>query len=293
VVFEHCSATWAVDENLSTSGPADAEPERDIDSTARNITLLRCLIAEGLSRSTHPKGEHSKGTLVHDGVRNVLIEGCLYAHNVERNPRLKGGTTAVVRNNVMYNWVTACVGLGARGNRRMLPGATAVLSGNLALGGLDTRGKLFVKGVDPGGRAFLRDNVALNADGTSLPLTGAGVIVLSEPPRGWAPAAGIDAWASAAHVLRTAGARPARRDAIDARIVRSVVHGSGHVIDSQRLVGGYPVRAATARALDVPAGVEDRRRWLEQLSAALSEDAALDLAPLWQRLNVPSPGSRR
>src|ERR1700741_962869 len=93
VVFEHCSATWGVDENLSASGPADISATDDPDATAHDITLRHCLIAEALSRSTHPKGEHSKGTLIHDGVRNVTITGCLFAHNRERNPRLKGGTS--------------------------------------------------------------------------------------------------------------------------------------------------------------------------------------------------------
>src|SRR5882724_2970817 len=104
VVFDHCSATWAIDENLSASGPADVDSVRDPDVTSHDITLRHCLIAEGLSHATHPKGEHSKGTLIHDGVRNVLITGCLYAHNRERNPRLKGATTAIVAANVMYNW---------------------------------------------------------------------------------------------------------------------------------------------------------------------------------------------
>ncbi len=112
VVFDHCSATWAVDENLSSSGPADVDPTSDPDITSHDVTLRRCLIAEGLSHATHPKGEHSKGTLIHDGVRNVVITGCLYAHNRERNPRLKGGTRAVVDGNVMYNWGSACIGVG-------------------------------------------------------------------------------------------------------------------------------------------------------------------------------------
>src|SRR5207247_7237349 len=155
VLFDHCSATWGIDENLSVSGPADADPA----ATARDVTIRSCLIAEGLSHAGHPKGEHSKGTLIHDGVRGVTIVGCLYAHNRERNPRLKGGTRAVVAQNVMYNWGSACVGVGARGNREMLAPAEAVIVDNVAIAGPDTRGKVFVKSVDPGGRVFLRGNV--------------------------------------------------------------------------------------------------------------------------------------
>jgi len=280
VVFDHCSATWAIDENLSASGPADVDPTSDADVTSHDITLRHCLIAEGLSHATHPKGEHSKGTLIHDGVRNVVITGCLYAHNRERNPRLKGGTTAIVAANVMYNWGSACVGVGRHGNRKTLQPSETVLVGNMAIAGSDTHARLFVKSVDPGGRVFLRDNVAVGANGMAIPLKDDGVAPL---PASTLPA--ISPWDAAAQVLRTAGARPARRDPIDARIVRSVIEGSGKIIDSQEQAGGYPVRALTTRALSVPDGVDARRKWLDELSRALEEDKTLDLAPLWKRLN--------
>ncbi len=266
VVFEHCSATWSVDENLSTSGPADVE---DPSLTAHDITLRHCLIAEALSHATHPKGEHSKGTLIHDGVRNVAIEGCVYAHNVERNPRLKGGATALVRDSVMYNWGSACVGVGAKGNDRMLTPAEVTLVGNTAIAGPNTRGKVFVKGLDPGAKAFVRDNLIF-----SLGIADDRVIVTESPLRS-------DARLAAERALRRAGSRPARRDPIDVRIIQSVINGTGRIIDSQKEVGGYPVREATKRAVVVP---EDRRAWLEELSSDLREDRALDIAPLWNRL---------
>lgn len=264
VVFEHCSATWAVDENLSTSGPADAASK----DTASDITLRHCLIAEALSRSTHPKGEHSKGTLIHDGVRNVTINGCLYAHNRERNPRLKGGATAVVRDSVMYNWGSACIGVGARGAKKMLAPAELALAGNTAIAGPDTRGRFFIKSVDPGARVTLGDNlliggISLADDGVKL-FPGPGIEAL--PP--------LEA---AERVLRSAGSRAAKRDPIDARIVRSVIDGKGGIIDSQEQVGGYPVRASATRAIAVPESIDERRKWLERLSKELSTDAALDV----------------
>ncbi len=272
VVFEHCSATWAVDENLSISGPGDVA---DPSLTASDITLRHCLIAEALSKATHPKGEHSKGTLVHDGVRNVTIEGCLYAHNRERNPRVKGGASAIVRDSVMYNWGSACVGVGARGNQKMLSPAEVTLERNVAIAGPDTRGRVFVKGVDPGGKVWLRDNIALGASGEPLSMTDGRVEIVVQTSNG-APL-------TAERVLRSAGSRPARRDPIDARIVRSVILGDGRIIDSQNEVGGYPVRPATSRALIVP---EDRRAWLEELSSELAEDRTLEITPLWERLRA-------
>jgi hypothetical protein len=272
VLFDHCSATWAVDENLSTSGPADVE---DGSLTAHDITLRHCLIAEALSNSTHPKGEHSKGTLVHDGVRNVAIVGCVYAHNHERNPRVKGGATATVLDSVMYNWVSACVGVGARGNKKMLSPAEVTLAGNVAIAGPDTRGKVFVKGLDPGARIFVRDNLLYGVSLHDDRVIAAEASIASRDPR-----------AAAERALRTAGSRPARRDPIDARIVRSIVAGDGAIIDSQRDVGGYPVREATSRTLVVP---NDRRAWLAQLASELESDASVDVTRLWQRLDdVPA-----
>jgi len=286
VVFDHCTATWAIDENLSATGPADVDTNEDVDATAHNITLRHCLIAEALSHATHPKGEHSKGTLIHDGVRNIEIVGCLYAHNRERNPRLKGGTTTIVAGNVMYNWGSACVGVGVRGNQRVLQPAQAVLIGNVAIAGRDTRGDLFVKSVDRGAQVFARDNIAVAANGAPLRMTDNGVVLLTAIPE-WSPQiAGTRPWDNLARVLRSAGARPARRDPIDARIVRSVIDGDGAIIDSQEQVGGYPVRAPATRAVVVPDGLEERRRWLEQLAMDLGDDTSIDMAPLWRRLGV-------
>ena len=282
VVFDHCSATWAIDENLSASGPADVDSVADPDITSHDITLRHCLIAEGLSHATHPKGEHSKGTLIHDGVRNVVITGCLYAHNRERNPRLKGGTTSIVAGNVMYNWGAACVGVGKHGNRQTLQPSETVLVGNVAIAGADTHARLFVKSVDPGGRVFLRDNVAVAANGTPIAMTDDGVVPMPAPDL---PA--IRPWTAAAEVLRSAGARPAHRDPIDARIVRSVIDGGGTIIDSQEQVGGYPVRTPTVRALTVPDGADARRKWLDRLSRALDEDTTVNLSPLWKRMGLP------
>src|ERR1044071_4907711 len=267
VVIEHCSTTWAIDENLSTSGPGDVEDSR---LTSHDITFRNCLIAEGLSHATHPKGEHSKGTLVHDGVRNVLIEGCVYAHNRERNPRLKGGTLTTVRDTLMYNWSSACVGVGARGNDKILAPAQAVLVGNVAIAGPDTKGKVFVKSVDPGGVVALRDNLLFGVAEADD-----GVVRASGAPSGGG------AQANATRALRSAGARAARRAPTDTRIVQSIIRGDGHLIDSQNEVGGYPQRASTKRAVVVP---KDRRAWLAKLSKELSEDRQLDVAPLWKRL---------
>ncbi|MBN2132385.1 MAG: hypothetical protein JW741_22985, partial [Sedimentisphaerales bacterium] len=89
VIIDHCSTTWAVDENLSVSGPRYDGPA----ATSHDVTIRHCLIAEALDDSSHEKGPHSKGSLMHDGCRNIAVIGNLYAHNVDRNPYFKAETT--------------------------------------------------------------------------------------------------------------------------------------------------------------------------------------------------------
>src|SRR5688500_1193676 len=87
VIVDHCSITWAVDENLSASGPRfdGGDSPRDWqNATSRRVTFSNNLLAEGLSNSSHSKGEHSKGSLIHDNTSEILIVGNLYASNMER-----------------------------------------------------------------------------------------------------------------------------------------------------------------------------------------------------------------
>src|SRR5690606_3990227 len=104
VIVDHCSLTWGTDEGLSASGTRFIAGGRTLEDfrngTSRRITFSNTLIAEGLAYSSHGKGEHSKGTLVHDHVQDILITGNLYAHNYERNPLFKGGVSGQVINNL-------------------------------------------------------------------------------------------------------------------------------------------------------------------------------------------------
>lgn len=99
VVVDHCSLTWATDELLSASGPR----HEGRDKTSHDITFSNNIIAECLSNSSHSKGEHSKGTLIHDYCSRIAVVGNLYASNLERNPLLKPNARAYIANNVIYN----------------------------------------------------------------------------------------------------------------------------------------------------------------------------------------------
>lgn len=284
VLIQNCSATWAVDENTSVSGPRDTRPSAGANATAHDVSFRDNLIAEALLNSTHSKGPHSMGLLVHDGIRDITIAGNLFAHNRERNPRLKGGVVARVIGNVIYNWGSAAIGVGAKGNLEVLEGARAVVRNNVAIAGPDTKGRVLVRALDPGAFVEAGGNLARDTAGLDLRELDAGITPLGASgagPSDTTPAATLTA------VLRGAGSRPAERDPVDRRIVESLISGTGRIIDSQSQVGGYPVRPESRRPVQVPAGGSARRDFLQQRMAALAIDKDLDLSALLNRLKLP------
>ncbi len=290
VLIQNCSATWAVDENTSVSGPQDTRPAKGADATAHGVSFRNNLIAEALLNSSHSKGPHSMGLLIHDGIREITIDGNLFAHNRERNPRLKGGVSAVVTGNVIYNWGSAAIGVGARGNEEILDGVRAVVRGNVAIAGPDTRSRVLVRAVDPGAFVEASANLARDGAGADLEELDTGIGPLGETlswPGSTHNEGGRSGAATLSAVLRGAGSRPAERDPIDRRIVESVIAGTGRIIDSQNQVGGYPVRRESRRAVKAPEGSDARRVWLDGLMKDLAEDRNLDMAPLLKRLKVP------
>lgn len=111
IIIENCSISWAIDECLSASGPRfnGANLSEWQANTSHNIIFKNNIIAHALHDSSHAKGPHSMGSLIHDNVRNIQIIGNLYASNNERNPLLKGGASALIANNIFYNPGNACV----------------------------------------------------------------------------------------------------------------------------------------------------------------------------------------
>ena len=112
VIIDHCSISWATDENASFYALSDA-------------TVQWCIISEALNSSVHHKGKHGYGGIW--GGRNVTFHHNLFAHNSSRNPRfdhpaiywgddmlLRRGTVDFV-NNVVYNWSMKAIYGGEEG----------------------------------------------------------------------------------------------------------------------------------------------------------------------------------
>lgn len=122
-------------------------------------------------------------------------------------------------------------------------------------------------GTSDGGRAWMRDNIALRADGKPGVLISQGIVALKEMPSWPAGLQAIPASKVIESVLANAGARPKDRDVVDTRIIADIRAGKGSFINSQEEVGGYPQIEPVYRKLEVPdSGINE---WLRAMAAEL------------------------
>jgi len=255
ILVRNCSITWATDEGLSASGKRFGKDDKAATLeewrafTSHNIFFLNNIVAEGLSNSTHSKGEHSKGTLIHDNVRNVLVSDSLYAHNMERNILFKGGTQGVFRRCVVYNpgrrFAHYNLHEGEWGDHPYQTGDVEI-TGNRFIAGpsTDPKAAVFMLGGEGDLRLAMANNARVGAKGGPLAehgTFGSKKAKLIEAPK----TVLADPVPELADTLAKCGARPWDRDPIDARIVADVRNGTGKIIDSEQEVGGYPVRPET------------------------------------------------
>lgn len=245
VVIDHCSFSWAIDEVIGIWGYNDKR--------LSDITISNSIISEGLSLSL--KGfPHSKGILIGDYAKNILIVGNLISSSDDRNgPLFKGGSSGVVANNLVYNsgqnyWI------GLADDYNSGPIRISVV-GNVWMDGKNSNivTPVYVnKNVKSGTMIYLSGNIQMNFDGslkrnlfrwngkekmnffTYIPPVYVQGLEVKSPHQ------------VVSHVLKNAGARPGERfqkfgDKIDKRIVKDVLVGEGKIINSVDDVGGWPI----------------------------------------------------
>ncbi|MGQ3053971.1 MAG: pectate lyase family protein [Roseateles sp.] len=261
LIVDHCSFSWATDENLSVGGPRfkGATPEAWRESTSHAITFSHNLVYEGLGESVHAKGEHSKGTLIHDNANRILLLGNVYASNRERNALFKGGVWGAMVNNLIYNpggkavhynlvaheWVGQPYQVGK-----------VTLVGNVYRAGPGTaeRLPLFTLGGVGDVQLFEQDNLAVDRHGQPLPITGryttsAEIVPVREaylpPGLSWVPPRELEKL-----LPLYVGARPWARDPLDFKQLSDIAEDRGQLIDdeTQNNTDGLPKRRATQRA---------------------------------------------
>jgi hypothetical protein len=263
VIVDHCSMSWSIDENLSASGKRfiGENPDEWRQHTSHAITFSNNILAEGLANATHAKGEHSKGSLIHDNVTDILIVGNLYAHDAERSPLFKGGVHGQIINNLIYDPGQRAVHynlIAAEWGEHPFQVGKISLVGNVMRAGPSTPDDvaLFMLGGAGDVELYMKDNIAVDRIGRPMPMLGryttspAKIIEVKNGPafpEGVKPLAAVDVENS---VIANAGARPWERDEVDWRVIADTIEGRGKIIDSEQEVGGYPVQLATQKTFN-------------------------------------------
>jgi pectate lyase len=246
VIFDHCTATWSIDECLSLSG------------NNQNITIQWCLIGESLNHSKHSKGPHGYGSLARAN-GPVTFHHNLWLHNDSRNPRMGDfygrGTnfpTFDVRNNIIYDFGGTASGL-TQGKLRInyvdnfiRPGPSSRARTPISIGPKSDIQFFIRDNIYDGHAAFTADNAKFfsttefeetNRDGTTTMTKEVRTVdqPFSAPHVTTVPAKDVPKL-----VLPIVGASLPKRDVVDARLVSDVRNRTGKLIDSQKQVGGWP-----------------------------------------------------
>ena len=256
VVVDHCSFSWGTDENVQTRG--------------NDLTFRHNIISEGLQSARHHKGGHSRGLLMMNQSseprgegQNLAVIGNLFVHNKGRNPTGGGPVTMVVANNLIDDAHFALKADDAGTSTSKKFGGYLYFSA-LANVIKRTRYPVVMLTRDPGTRIYLAPDHVMNgrtfdsvSDVWDEVLQPFGVVAtkkqmvnappITVPGLKIKPATEVEAW-----VLANAGARPADRDPVDARVVNDVKHGTGKIIASQEDVGGWPELKGGRRELALP-----------------------------------------
>lgn len=252
IIVDHVSASWSVDETLS-SGSDYKRPADDL----RDVTVQWSIIAESLRKSVHAKGEHGYGSLLRGGRgARMSFHHNLWAHHLARMPRPGNylppaqdsvGAYYDFRSNVFYNWGGSQAGYNADSGDKASHAAYNFID-NAYRTGPDTKKPAIFDERNPIAKAWFAGN-SLNGKVPADPWS----LVTGRTDAGYRlagplsfPAVSRDPAARAyARVLAGAGAS-LPRDAVDARVVASVAAGTGRLIDSQKEVGGWPALAPGA-----------------------------------------------
>jgi pectate lyase len=232
VILDHCSASWGIDETISTNG------------SSANVTVGWCLITESLNNSVHHKGSHGYGSLI-SGPGEITYHHNVYAYHRSRSPR--GGDVLLdFRNNVIAGWGDRA---GYSGPERLQMNYV----GNYLLPGEYSKQKDLA--FSPGGlrqRYFLEGNVfdgypQGTADNWLLikPVGGSTFEKTASALRANQPlptnTVTTESAGDAFHsIVQYCGAVLPQRDAVDSRVLEQIKLKFGRMINSQTDVGGWP-----------------------------------------------------
>jgi hypothetical protein len=263
VVIDHCSFSWGTDEVFQTDG-------------VRDFTIQWSIIAEGLSNSTHPEGEHSKGLHFRgENSGNISMHHNLLAHHMDRSPNINTTGIFDMVNNVFYNggkfWTMVKDVFGephvnAINNyyKRGPSSWSADGKKGYEIVFYESSSSLHLKP-----KIFVRGNIGFHRSTNDLPEE----LIVEESSRFMLvdsrftapPITTVSASEALSLVLGNVGATLPVRDAHDQRIINDVRNGTGRIINDPSDVGGLLVMASGTPPVDTDGdGMPDE--WEKQQS---------------------------
>jgi len=234
IILDHCSASWSVDETLST----------DMSTGINNVTVQWCIISESLNKSVHSKGPHGKASLLYGSYDSQYsFHHNIYAHHAGRSPRIgpllnlatdPNGMYFDWRNNVIYNWGGSYAGY-TRGDNAMHINYV----GNYYKRGSASTGDYAYEETSKHGEGYFDGNW-MGGSEPADPWSLVKFVDFNEAEKAVymrsteVPMASVtttDANTAYREVMARAGCAISTRDSVDARIVNEIINGTGSIID--------------------------------------------------------------
>ncbi|MDF9801089.1 pectate lyase [Catalinimonas alkaloidigena] len=234
VVLDHCSISWAVDENVGIWG------------APHDITIQNCIISEALHRSKHPKGDHGMGMLIGGKSTNISIHHNLFAHNNDRNPHINGQSKVDFRNNIIYNPGGKAIDLSGTNKQYINLVNNYIVKGPYT----NTRSNILLRDTASTPKLFIEGNIGINQKSPSF---NNWVLVRDLDNR--IPNNQMRLQEEAAHpkvttysaleaysfVQNNAGAILPIRDAVDRKIVYDLENRKGSLVNSKDHLLEWPI----------------------------------------------------
>jgi hypothetical protein len=250
IIIDHCSASWSLDEVVSvTLGRHNMG----------NVTVQWCMITESLNCSFHSKGCHGYASLIRGSYGSgITYHHNLYAHNSGRNPRPGNyvdskrdpcGLFFDFRNNVVYNWGGGHAGYNDDGRNQDNSITHMNFVNNYYIEGPNSTGGYVFRESTTGCTAYFGGNW-MDGNCPKDPWSLVEFVDFTQAqkdaykqsvPIPVAPVAEEDASKAYTRVLADAGTVFPSRDAVDKRVVDSVVKKTGGIINHIDEVGDYPI----------------------------------------------------
>ena len=241
IIYDHCSASWGLDEVMSMYRHVYAKHNGKQDKLPTvNITIQDCIFAQGLDLYNHAFGATIGG-------HNSLFTRNLFSCNISRNPSIGMDGDFSLVNNVLFNWWNRSVDGGDHNslyniiNNYYKPGPITGYNINKAIcyrilkpehgrakGTQDKWGKAYVNGN------FVEGYPEVSADNWNGGVQPAGIddydkirsiFKVDAPFKYNAPKNIMTAQEAYDYVLANVGATLPKRDAVDEMIIRGVKSG--------------------------------------------------------------------